>query len=121
MRSPRSRIATRVSLLFTACAIAVACAHKDVPLQPGSVTCGTATCADGELCVVQDREGSGDRPPDDYYYSCVAAPAHCSFAACTNNKACNSTCCEPCIDDLCDGWPLVEFDGKTLTCTIVLI
>lgn len=106
--------------LYIACIIGLAaCTSQNRrPDLTGSVTCGTLTCGDGQLCHWTERDGSmgSANPIDDY--ACIAPPAVCDMYQCSYSCADphSGTCCPACIADLCGGY-IPSYDGeRTVFC-----
>src|SRR5437764_5434305 len=99
-----SLLANRTThLLYVACTIAACALHANRrPDLTGSITCGTLTCSDGQLCQETERDGSmgSANPIDDFY--CIAAPPICDLRECSYSCAerPGGSCCPGCIAHL---------------------
>jgi hypothetical protein len=123
MRSFRSPIATGVSRYgwVVVLVAAIACMHSvgksDVDAPPpvdlsGPVTCGSAMCGSGQLCVDQQMDGPDGSSDATDNYSCTNAPANCPLQQCSGVGG--SGVCPQCLT-LCEGD--VTYDGsRMVTC-----
>ena len=110
----RGPLTTRMSLFLAIGVIAACTSTSDEPSLAGSITCGSASCGSGEICVEDEHDlGPGSDNPQ-YYDTCVAPTAGCSLAACGNS---GDPSCASCVVDMC-----TPFGGKaalhdrTLSC-----
>jgi hypothetical protein len=64
------------------------CSNGTCTVSPGSISCGTAVCTGGEICVATSEGGAS---PQTTTYHCEPAPAcgfSCACTLCTSDYAC---------------------------------
>src|SRR5690242_16253229 len=111
MRTPWGTILTPLSqsIVIAAIALSAPLGCSDEPESTsleGSITCGSMTCGDGQLCKTFEPH-----PNETLQYSCVTVETDCEVFDCvSDDRSCGSDCeiCPACVSDHCGYLTTVE-------------